>query len=225
MTHHPPRLGGKDARSLNDKGSSPRTFSDGLRFFFRGVLDPIGGVLLRLGFTPNALTLLGLVGTAIGGYLLSAGNLLHGGALLIFMGPIDALDGTMARLRGEPSDFGGFIDSVTDRYAELLIFGGLLVHYLRVVDHTGALLTFAAASGSVLVSYVKARAEGLGFQARIGLMARFERYLVLVVSLVLNQAIIGLALIAVLANFTAVQRILHVRIQGHARMAGGGPHD
>jgi CDP-diacylglycerol--glycerol-3-phosphate 3-phosphatidyltransferase len=212
---------------LKDFASSPRTFSDQLRTGFRWLLDPVGRILLKLGLTPNTLTLIGLTGTAVAGYLLARGELFTGGLLLLCMGPIDALDGTMARLRGEPSDFGGFVDSVTDRYAELLIFGGLLYHFLQIEDNAGALLTFVAASGSVLVSYVKARAEGLGFQARIGLLARFERYLIIVLALLTNQVLLGLALIAVFGNVTALQRILHVREQGHARMvaAAGRPSD
>jgi CDP-diacylglycerol--glycerol-3-phosphate 3-phosphatidyltransferase len=82
----------------------------------------------------------------------------------------------------------------------------------------GGLLVFGAASGSVLVSYVKARAEGLGYEAKIGVLTRVERYIVLAPSLVFNQVLIGLAIIAVFANFTALQRIWHVRSQAHAKM-------
>jgi CDP-diacylglycerol--glycerol-3-phosphate 3-phosphatidyltransferase len=134
------------------------------------------------------------------------------------MTPVDALDGTMARLRGESSDFGAFVDSVTDRYSELIIYGGLMYYYLSMGDPLGGLLVFGAAAGSVLVSYVKARAEGLGYEAKVGLLTRVERYLVLAPALVFNQVLIGLAIIAVLANITALQRIWHVRSQAHARM-------
>ena len=82
----------------------------------------------------------------------------------------------------------------------------------------GGILTFAAAVGSVLVSYVKARAEGLGFEARVGLLTRPERYLVLAPSLIFNQLFIGLGILAVFANFTALQRIWHVRKHAHAQM-------
>jgi CDP-diacylglycerol--glycerol-3-phosphate 3-phosphatidyltransferase len=82
----------------------------------------------------------------------------------------------------------------------------------------GGLLVFGAAAGSVLVSYVKARAEGLGYEAKVGLLTRVERYLVLAPSLVFNQVLIGLAIIALFANVTALQRIWHVRAQAHASM-------
>jgi CDP-diacylglycerol--glycerol-3-phosphate 3-phosphatidyltransferase len=141
-----------------------------------------------------------------------------GGILVLLMTPIDALDGTMARLRGESSDFGAFVDSVTDRYSELIIYGGLLYYFLTLGDPLGGLLVFGAAAGSVLVSYVKARAEGLGYEAKVGLLTRVERYIVLAPSLVFNQLFIGLAIIAVFANITALQRIWYVRRQAHRKM-------
>lgn len=202
-----------------DHISNPKlTFTDRLRLIFKGVLDPIGGFLNRTGLTPNAITLLGLAGTTLGAYLLSRGEMLIGGITLLITVPIDALDGTMARLRGESSDFGAFVDSVSDRYSELITFGGLLYFFLSEGNTTGAMLTFVAASGSVLVSYVKARAEGLNFTAKVGLLTRVERYLVLIPCLVLDQPLIGVGLIALLGNITALQRIAHVRVQGHARM-------
>jgi CDP-diacylglycerol--glycerol-3-phosphate 3-phosphatidyltransferase len=203
---------------VNQTDLQKQTFTDRLRVFFKWVLDPIGGFLNRLGLTPNAITLLGLAGTSLGAYYLARGEMLTGGLILLITVPIDALDGTMARLRNEPSDFGAFVDSVSDRYAELITFCGLLYYFLTRNDVLGGVLTFAAASGSVLVSYVKARAEGLNFTAKVGLLTRAERYLVLVPSLVFNQPLIGVGLIALLGNFTALQRILHVRVQGHERM-------
>src|SRR5215211_4778032 len=144
--------------------------------------------------------------------------MLTGAILVLLMTPIDALDGTMARLRGESSDFGAFVDSVTDRYSELIIYGGLLYHYLDLGEPLGGLLVFGAAAGSVLVSYVKARAEGLGYEAKVGLLTRVERYIVLAPSLVFNQLYIGLGIIAVFANITAIQRIWHVRNQAHKKI-------
>jgi CDP-diacylglycerol---glycerol-3-phosphate 3-phosphatidyltransferase len=195
-----------------------KTLTDYLRLWFKWFLDPVGGFFNRLGLTPNMMTILGLLGNAVGAYYLAHGEMLTGGLFVLLMTPIDALDGTMARLRGEPGDFGAFVDSVTDRYSELIIYGGLLYHYLSLGEPLGGLLVFGAASGSVLVSYVKARAEGLGYEAKIGVLTRVERYLVLAPSLVFNQVLIGLAIIAVFANFTALQRIWHVRRQAHAKM-------
>jgi len=204
-------------KTAHDK-TSKKTFSDYLRLWFKWVLDPLAGLLIRLGLTPNMVTILGLIGNSVGAYYLSRGEMLTGGIYVLLMTPIDALDGTMARLRGESSDFGAFVDSVSDRYSELIIYGGLLYHFLNLGEPLGGLLVFGAAAGSVLVSYVKARAEGLGYEARGGLLTRAERYIVLAPSLVFNQLIIGLAIIAVFANITALQRIWYVRAQAHAKM-------
>lgn len=194
------------------------TFTDRLRIIFKGILDPIGAFLNRLGLTPNSITLLGLAGTTAGAYFISQGLMTTGAFVLLASVLVDAFDGTMARLRGEPSDFGGFVDSVSDRYAELITFAGLLYFFLSQNDAPGVMVSFAAAAGSVLVSYVKARAEGLGFTAKVGILTRVERYIVLIPLLVFDQPFIAVLVIAILGNITALQRILHVRIQGHERM-------
>ena len=201
--------------------SSKRTFTDYLRLWFKWVLDPLGGFFNRLGLTPNMMTMLGLLGNTIGAYFLARGEMLTGGIFVLLMTPIDALDGTMARLRGESSDFGAFVDSVSDRYSELIIYGGLLYHFLTLGDPLGGMLVFGAAAGSVLVSYVKARAEGLGYEAKVGLLTRAERYIVLAPSLVFNQLYIGLGIIALFANITALQRIWYVRGHAHEKMKSG----
>jgi CDP-diacylglycerol---glycerol-3-phosphate 3-phosphatidyltransferase len=198
--------------------SSNKTLTDYLRLWFKWVLDPLGGFFNRLGITPNMMTMLGLLGNSVGAYFLARGDMWTGGILVLLMTPIDALDGTMARLRGESSDFGAFVDSVSDRYSELIIYGGLLYHFLDKGERLGGILVFVAAAGSVLVSYVKARAEGLGYGAKVGILTRVERYLVLAPSLVFNLPYIGLAIIAVFANITAIQRIWFVRSQFHAKM-------
>lgn len=202
--------------------STNKTFTDYLRLWFKWVLDPLGGFFNRLGISPNMMTMLGLLGNAVGAYYLAMGNMLTGGLLVLLMTPIDALDGTMARLRGEPSAFGAFVDSVSDRYSELIIYAGLLYHFLNTGDRLGGMLVFGAAAGSVLVSYVKARAEGLGYGAKVGILTRVERYLVLAPSLVFNQLYIGLGIIAIFANITAIQRIWFVRGQFHAKMKEAG---
>ncbi len=196
----------------------PPTFTDKLRIIFKGILDPIGAFLNRTGLTPNSITLLGLAGTTVGAYLLSQGKMTLGAVVLFLFVIVDAFDGTMARLRGEPSDFGAFVDSVSDRYAEFVTFGGLLYYFLAQGDTLGAMMTFAATAGSVLVSYVKARAEGLNFTAKVGLLSRVERYIVLIPLLLFNQPLMAMSIIAVLGNFTALQRIYHVRAQGRERM-------
>jgi len=189
------------------------TFTDQMRVRFRGVLDPIGAFLNRIGLMPNTMTILGLIGNTIGAFLLSQGQFTYGGLIILAMGPVDALDGTMARLRGEPSEFGAFVDSVTDRYSELVIFGGLLVFYVQDADWVMALVTYFAASGSVMVSYIRARASSLGYDTKVGILTRMERYLVLAPTLVLGYPWVGLWIIAILANITALQRIWDIRVQ------------
>lgn len=195
-----------------------KTFSDVLRVAFKWVLDPIGGFLNRIGLTPNSVTLLGLAGSAIAAYFVARGQLFIGGIIMLLAWPVDALDGTMARLRGESSDWGAFVDSVSDRYSELVILGALLYHFATTNQHVAEIVTFAAAAGSILVSYVKARAEAQSFSAKEGLLTRAERYLVLGPSLVFNYPVIGVWIVAVLANFTALQRIWVVRAQAHQRL-------
>lgn len=189
------------------------TFTDQMRVRFRGVLDPIGAFLNRIGLMPNTMTILGLIGNTIGAFLLSQGQFTYGGLIILAMGPVDALDGTMARLRGEPSEFGAFVDSVTDRYSELVIFGGLLIYYVLAGDWVMALVTYFAASGSVMVSYIRARASSLGYDTKVGILTRMERYLVLAPTLVLGYPWVGLWIIAILANITALQRIWDIRVQ------------
>lgn len=196
----------------------PVTFTDRMRIWFKWVVDPLGRFFLGLGMTPNMMTTLGLAGNFLGAYFISQGKLVLGGWLVLIMTPIDALDGTMARLLGEPSDFGAFVDSVSDRYAEMAILGGLMYYFAVQGNALGSTLAFAAAAGSILVSYVKARAESLRYEAKVGILTRMERYLVLAPLLVLNQPIIALWILAVLGNFTALQRIWFVRKQAHARM-------
>ncbi|MEW5872442.1 MAG: CDP-alcohol phosphatidyltransferase family protein [Chloroflexota bacterium] len=193
----------------------PLTLTDLMRVRFKGILDPIGAFLNRLGLMPNTMTILGLVGNTIGAYFLARGNMTLGGILILLMGPVDALDGTMARLRGMAGQFGAFVDSVTDRYSELVIFAGLLYYYTQTGDKLACMLVYAAAAGSVLVSYVRSRGQSLGWDTKIGLLTRLERYLVLAPSLILNFPMIGLWILAIFANLTAVQRIIDVRRQAY----------
>jgi CDP-diacylglycerol--glycerol-3-phosphate 3-phosphatidyltransferase len=193
------------------------TFTDQMRLRFRGILDPIGAFLNRIGLMPNTMTILGLLGNTAGAIFLSQGKMTIGGLIILAMGPVDALDGTMARLRGEPSEFGAFVDSVTDRYSELVIFGGLMIFYAQQGNWTAALVTYIAAGGSVLVSYVRARASSLGYDTKVGILTRMERYLVLAPALVFNIPLVGLWIIAILANVTAFQRILDIRRQTRSK--------
>jgi phosphatidylglycerophosphate synthase len=185
-------------------------FTDRLRVRFQKDLDRIGGFLLSLGITPNMLTLLGVFGNLVGAVLIAFGYLTAGGLVLLLMGAMDALDGTMARLKGTPSKWGGFVDSVSDRYSELLIFAGLLVYYLDRGNNLISLLIFVAAAGSVMVSYTRARALSLGYEVKRGLLTRAERFFILTPMIIIGYPQIGIVIIAIFANFTAFQRIYYV---------------
>ena len=193
----------------------PTTFTELMRVRLKGVLDPIGAFFNRLGISPNTMTMLGLLGNVVGAVFLARGDMLIGGLFILICTPFDALDGTMARLRGEASEFGAFVDSVTDRYSELIILGGLLFYYTFHGDAVTTLGIYIAAAGSVLVSYTKARADSLKFDANVGILTRVELYLVIAPLLLLNLPQIAIWIIAVLANVTALQRIWKVRQQAH----------
>jgi CDP-diacylglycerol--glycerol-3-phosphate 3-phosphatidyltransferase len=180
---------------------------------FKQAFEPIAAFLTRLGIYPNTITILGLAGHFIAAYLVVTGQLTIAGILLIVIAPFDFLDGMMARMRGESTRFGAFVDSVTDRYSELVIFGGLLLYFIQIENWLACALTYLAASGSILVSYIRARAESLHFDTSIGILTRLERYLVLIPALIFNIPVVAMWIIAILANLTALQRIHVVRQQ------------
>ncbi|MFC2064732.1 CDP-alcohol phosphatidyltransferase family protein [Chloroflexota bacterium] len=188
-----------------------KSFSDYLRLWFKWITDPLGVFFNKLGIKPNTMTILGVTGTALGAYMLARGNMLWGGLLILITVPFDALDGTMARLRGEANEWGAFVDSVADRYSELITYAGLLYYFLDQGNVLGSMLVFAAASGSVLVSYVKARAESVNLFVKGGILTRVERYIVLAPALVFNQPMVALWILAILTHITAFQRIYMVR--------------
>lgn len=208
--------------SVNRK--EPLTFTDRLRLIFKGILDPIAIFLAKRGIHPNSLTIAGMTGTAVGAYFVAIGNLELGGLLVMLMGPIDAMDGAVARVLGEPKDFGGFVDSVSDRYSELFIFAGLLWYYQQSGNWAAGMLVFAAAAGSIMVSYIRAKAQSLGLEAKVGLLTRVERYFIIGPALLFQVPIWGVTIVAVGANFTALQRIFHVRkeIRSRDRFTGLG---
>jgi CDP-diacylglycerol---glycerol-3-phosphate 3-phosphatidyltransferase len=196
----------------------PNTFTDQMRIRLKGVLDPIGAFLNMLGISPTTMTMLGLLGNVVGAVFLARGDMFVGGLFIFICTPFDALDGTMARLRGEASEFGAFVDSVTDRYSELFILGGLLFYFTLRGDALTTIGIYAAAAGSVLVSYVKARADSLKFDANVGILTRVERYLVIAPLLLLNLPQLAIWIVAILANITALQRIWKVRQQAHKNL-------
>jgi phosphatidylglycerophosphate synthase len=196
-----------------------KSFTDNMRVWFRWYYHPIAAFLNRLGVLPNTLTLIGLAGTIGCAVLIAFGHMTWAGILLLVMGPVDAMDGALARLRNEATHWGAFVDSVTDRYSELFLFLGFLIHYLLLSNPTGILLAYGAAAGSVLVSYVKARADASKLDANVGVLTRVERYLVLIPGLIFNLPLVALIIIAILANFTALQRIFRVRQDAYRQLS------
>lgn len=181
-----------------------------LRKIVKTPLDAIASFLLRIKMQPNHITLLGLLGSIAAGVLIAFGHLLWAGLLAALMAPLDAVDGAMARLKGNPTIFGSFFDSVIDRYDELFLLAGLTYHFIQQPNTWGVMLTFGAAAGSVLVSYTRAKAEALGLNAKVGFMTRIERSIVLIIGLLVGKPLVSVGIIAILANITAIQRIASV---------------
>jgi CDP-diacylglycerol--glycerol-3-phosphate 3-phosphatidyltransferase len=200
---------------LSNSENKKLSFTDLMRIKFKGILNPIASFLNRLGLKPNSITIFGLVGQIGAAILLGFGEIMWGGIVLLIFAPIDALDGTMARLRNEPTRFGGFVDSVTDRYSELIIFAGLLYYFAQSQNVLGIMLVFFAAAGSIMVSYTRARAEALNYDAKIGILSRLERYLIIIPCLIFQIPIIAMGITAVFANITALQRVISVRKQAY----------
>lgn len=195
---------------MSEKKIEKFSFENFLRRTFKTPLDWLASRLMRLGITPNRITLFGLVGTIGAAALIVLGHLRWAGLVAALMAPLDAVDGALARLRGTPKRFGAFFDSVIDRYDELILLGALVLYFYNQSDLTGVVLTFLAILGSVMVSYTRARAEGLGLDAKTGILTRIERSIVLIIGLLFAKPIFSVGIIAVLANITAIQRIAKV---------------
>jgi CDP-diacylglycerol--glycerol-3-phosphate 3-phosphatidyltransferase len=192
-------------------GSGARfNFEKELRKRSQVLLVPIARGLGRMGLTPNVLTLVGLALNGAVAAVVVSGGLRWGGVLLLFASAFDALDGTLARLTGQQSRFGAFFDSSIDRYSESVVLGGLLYYLLQNGEQIGVLLAFAGIVGSLMVSYTRARAEGLDVECKVGLLTRLGRMLLLAVGLMVVRPVITLWILAILANFTAFQRMFHV---------------
>ena len=204
------------------------------------VINPFVRLLIRIGFTPNMVTTVGFLGNlAAAAVFVLAGVkarpdydgyylLTLGGALIIGFSLFDMLDGQVARLGGMASTFGAMYDSVLDRYCELLTLGGISFYLIQVGYLTGALVTFVALIGSIMVSYVRARAEGLGIECKVGFMQRPERVVVTALGALATGItgqclddssqfdanvilIVAMGVIAIFANLTAFARISHCK--------------
>jgi len=175
------------------------------------VFDPVARLLLRMGARPNHLTVLGLGVSVAAAYVFSVGRLRWAAVLLAVAGLFDFFDGAVARLAGSDSDYGAFLDSVVDRYSDVAVLLGVLVHYQHRGDMTGAVLTMAALAGTVMTSYTKARAQSIGVRCDIGVLERPERLIALIAGATFHVLTAVMALLAVLTNITALQRIIYTR--------------
>ncbi len=172
-------------------------------------LGPIGDRLRRLGVTADALTVFGLVCSVITALLIGSGHLIWAVVGVAVSGVADLLDGSIARGSGQASPRGAFFDSVADRASDALLFGGV-AWYLADQSPYYAILAFAVAACSMMISYERARAESLGLDARGGLMERAERFVFLGVGLAFDVLVPMLWIMLVLTAFTAVQRFVRV---------------
>jgi CDP-diacylglycerol--glycerol-3-phosphate 3-phosphatidyltransferase len=186
------------------------TLTDLLRKRLGGTLEPIARLIGWTGVSPNVVTLTGVVLNLGVAWVLARGQMRIGGLLVPLVALLDALDGTLARLTGRRSRFGAFLDSTMDRFSEAIVYLGLLFFYTRLGAGREILLIYVTIVGSLMVSYARARAEGLGLDCKVGLLTRLERVAVLTVALLLDQMSIALWALAILTNFTALQRMYHV---------------
>lgn len=181
--------------------------TDRVRQWSRGIINPIVRLVSRTGISPNGVTVIGLLLMVVVGLVLSQGYLRLAGILLIVAAFFDAIDGALARMQDRVTRFGAFFDSTLDRFAEAAVFLGVLIYFLNQGASTEVILTYITIVGSLMVSYTRARGEGLGVSIRGGLLSRLERMAILIVLLLLNQLTIALWILAPLTNLTALQRI------------------
>ena len=178
----------------------------------------------RFPITPDVLTVIGFLFSVVAAVVIAEGQLVAGGMLVLLAGVFDMFDGAIARVQNASTPFGAFLDSTLDRYSESIILGGLLLYVLQKpasfheafwpASHEQfwmILFLYVTMVGSFLVSYTKARAESLGVECHVGLLARPERVVILAVGLLSGTSIWALALLAVLSNTTAIERIIAVR--------------
>ena len=187
---------------------------DAKRFFTDKIGMPIALSMGRLGITPNALTVFGGVIAGSAAYLASIGQRWGAGAILLFSSVFDLFDGALARATGRVSSFGALLDSSIDRISEVVVFLGLLAYYLARDNDQGVILVYLALAGSLMVSYVRARSEGLGIECRVGIMTRTERVVLMIVGLIVGHwvpaaLLIVLGTVAVLSLVTTGHRLLH----------------
>jgi len=185
---------------------------------FKQLLEPVIRFFIRYELNPNFLTTVSLIISIFSAYQFGKGSLRLGALLLLLGGIFDMIDGAVARATNRVTRFGALYDSTLDRYSEIIVFFGIgfhLVHKYSAGSKTSLLISmavFIAIAGSIMVSYVRARAEGLRFECKVGLMQRPERLVLLSLGALISATVLVVAIvfIALLANFTAFERVYHV---------------
>jgi len=202
-----------------------KIFNVSIRAVFARIFDPPARALLRAGVSPDAVTAIGTFGVLFGaGYFAVTGQYVVGTIIVTLSAFTDLIDGAMARARGSAGKFGAFLDSTSDRIADGALFGAV-AYYLAVHDHTwGAAAALVSLVAGQVVSYAKARAEGLGFSANVGLMERAERLILLGIGGLLSGFGVrygldyALGVLAVLSIVTVGQRMATVYRQDKANL-------
>jgi len=172
-------------------------------------LDRLAALLAPTRIPPNVITWSALVLNLWAGVLFSRGRFAAASLFMILAGLCDLLDGPVARRQGRVSMFGGFLDSVLDRYADLIIFLGLLVYYARVNRFLYAVLAGVAMAGAVMISYAKARAESVVPKSEVGFWERPERHVLMILGGLANRMPVALWILAIGPNITVIHRIIH----------------
>ena len=190
------------------------------------VLDPIGIGLSRIGITANALTLAGIIISVIGAFVIGQGNLFLGFIFLILTGLPDALDGAVAKASGTSSVRGAFFDSVSDRVTDIFLFSGIAWYLASNEPGRIMMLPVAVMGSAMLISYQRAKAESLGFDAKGGIMERAERFIVLALGLLFSDILIPvLWVMLILTLVTVMQRFLKVWKQATAQLGASTDTD
>jgi phosphatidylglycerophosphate synthase len=190
-------------------GAGMETVRDHVRALLNRAVTPVATVLLWCHVTPNQVSLMGLLLTLVTAALIVDGQLLVAGALYILAASLDLLDGVLARLAKLASRFGAFLDSTADRVSEGVVFAAIAYHFASRGQSVDAALAVLALLGSVLVSYTRARAEGLGLECKVGIMTRAERVLLVAFGLMSGLLPEAVYLLVALTAFSAMQRIMH----------------
>lgn len=191
---------------MNEPNSIASNIRDTGRATLSKVITPLIDVLIALHIKPAMITVAGLIGCIPAMILVSQGNLLAGGIIFLLTSLLDLFDGALARKSNSSSDRGALLDSVADRISEALIMAGILYYGWSIQDKSIVLFSFGSVVGSLLVSYIRARAEGLGLKLSDGWFTRPERVIVISALLLFNVVAPGLILLTILTFLTALQR-------------------